>query len=93
MKYRIKQIDDIFYAQYKKFIFWKNYSELQTKEKQSTDCRQYDAFTKFWKNIKFNSIDNAKDFLLLKIEEDSKKKYRVKEYNNFFYPQKKELFI
>ena len=75
MKYRIKQIDDIFYAQYKKFIFWKNYSELQTKEKQSTDWRQTGDET-FWRNKKFNSIDNAKDFLLLKIEEDSKKNIR-----------------
>jgi hypothetical protein len=72
MKYRIKQIDDIFYAQYKKFIFWKNYSELQTKEKQSTDWRQTGDET-FCRNKKFNSIDNAKDFLLLKIKEDSKK--------------------
>lgn len=54
MKYRIKQIDNIFYVQYKKFIFWKNYSE-------------------FCINKKFNSIDNAKDFLLLQIKEDSKK--------------------
>ncbi len=73
MKYRIKQIDNIFYVQYKKFIFWKNYSE------------------KFCINKKFNSIDSAKDFLLLQIKEDSKKKYRIKEYNYLFYPQKKRI--
>lgn len=77
MKYRIKQVDNIFYPQYKKIIFWKNYVNS---EKKIT-------------SIDSSSIDSVKNFILLKIKEDSIKKYRIKEYGNIFYPQKKELFI